>query len=298
MATIRTSIQMFNGMTPGLRSMTNALNTVISSFETMQRVSSNSIDTSSLQAARAELNRAEVAFNQIEESIRRADEQQNRFNNSMNQGTGIAKGLRNMLAGIGGIMGIQKIANISDEFALATARLNLMNDGLQTTKELQDKIYGMAQRTGASYLETAGTISKLGILAKKAFKGNDELLAFTDLVNKSFIGASSIEQSAAVYQLTQAMASGRLQGDEFRSIIENAPVLAQSIEKYMIEVEKARGSMKDWASDGLLTANVIKNALFYSADEIEARFATMPMTWGRVWNMVTNKILKASQPLL
>ncbi len=298
MSTIKTSIQMFNGMTGPLNGIIRAMNITISSFETMQKVSSNSIDTTSLQTARAELNKAEVAFRQVEESIRDVDRQQKNLNNDISRGTGLAGGFKGALAGIGGVLGIRKIAEIADGFALSTARLDLMNDGLQTTADLQNRIYNMAQKTGTSYLDTASTISKLGILAKKAFVSNNELLSFTDLANKSFIGSSAIEQSSAMYQLTQAMAAGKLQGDEYRSIIENAPLLAQSIEGYMVNVQKARGTMKDWSADGLLTANVIKNALFYSADEIEARFAAMPKTWGRVWNMFTNKVSRVSQPLL
>lgn len=166
--------------------------------------------------------------------------------------------------------------------------------------ELNKKIYASAMRARAFYTDTAATISKLGLLAGDAFNSNDEMIAFTELMNKNFTigGASTQEQSSAMYQLTQAMASGRLQGDEYRSIIENAPLLAKAIEDYMRNVQGAEGAMKDWSSEGLLTADVIKAALFSTADEVEERFAKMPMTWGQVWTMASNIAIRALNPLL
>lgn len=157
-----------------------------------------------------------------------------------------------------------------------------------------------AQRSRAAYRDTAATIAKLGLNAGDAFSGNDEMIRFTELMNKNFVigGASAQEQTAAMSQLTQAMSSGRLQGDEYRSIIENAPLLAGAIEAYMRNVQGAEGSMKDWASEGLLTASVTKNALFSSADEVEARFGDMPKTWGQIWNEFSNQALEAFRPVL
>ena len=147
---------------------------------------------------------------------------------------------------------------------------------------------------------TMQTISKLGLQAGDAFNSNDELIRFTELLNKNFVigGSSATEQAAAMYQLTQAMGSGRLQGDEYRSIIENAPMLAGAIEEYMRNVQGATGAMKDWSSEGLLTADVIKAAVFNSADEVEARFQQMPMTWGQVWTQMQNKAIAAFDPVL
>ena len=165
---------------------------------------------------------------------------------------------------------------------------------------LEQKIMASAQRSRASYLGTMQTISKLGLQAGDAFNSNDELIRFTELLNKNFVigGSSATEQAAAMYQLTQAMGSGRLQGDEYRSIIENAPMLAGAIEEYMRNVQGATGAMKDWSSEGLLTADVIKAAVFNSADEVEARFQQMPMTWGQVWTQMQNKAIAAFDPVL
>lgn len=216
MATIRTAIQIHDGMTPGLRSITNALNMTISSFEALQSASHNAVDTASIQAARAELNRAELAFNEIEQQIREANQAQQQFNNDVRNGQGAADGLLGKLKGIaatvGTYLGITKTLNFADELTSTKARLDLMNDGLQTTAELQNMIYASAQRSRTSYLDTAQAVAKLGILAKDAFSSNKEMVAFAEQMNKQFkIGGASIqEQTAAMYQLTQAMASGRL----------------------------------------------------------------------------------------
>ncbi|SKA91525.1 tape measure domain-containing protein [Caloramator quimbayensis] len=301
MATIRTAIQIHDGMTPGLRSITNALNMTISSFEALQNASHNAVDTASIQAARAELNRAELAFNEIEQQIREANQAQQQFNNDVRNGQGAADGLlgklKSVAMSIGAAFGAKKIIELTDSMTSTNARLDLMNDGLQTTEELQNMILKSANASRTSYMDTAAAISKLGIMAKDAFSSNAEIVAFTELMNKNFaIGGASIqEQTAAMYQLTQAMAAGKLQGDEFRSIMENAPLLAQSIAEYM---GKSVGELKDMSAEGLITADIIKNAMFASADETNAKFAEMPMTIGQIGTVVGNTLLQTFEPVL
>jgi len=301
MATIRTAIQVYDGMTPGLRSITNALNMTISSFEALQTASGNAIDTASIQAARTELNRAELAFNEIEQQIREANQAQQQFNNDVRNGQGAADGLLGKLKGIaatvGAAFGAKKIIELTDSMTSTNARLDLMNDGLQTTEELQNMILESANASRVAYMDTAAAVSKLGIMAKDAFSSNAEIVAFTELMNKNFaIGGASIqEQTAAMYQLTQAMAVGKLQGDEFRSIMENAPLLAQSIAEYM---GKSVGELKDMSAEGLITADIIKNAMFASADETNAKFAEMPMTIGQIGTVVGNTLLQTFEPVL
>lgn len=297
MGTIRTSIQMFNGMTPGLRSMTNALNITISSFEAMQRASSNSIDTSSLQAARTELNRAEVAFNQIGASISDADQQQQRLNNDMRSGAGIANGLRGMLAGIGGLMGVREIVNTSDELSRSTARLKLMTGGLEDIKGLQEDIYQSSQRTRTSYMDTMDAVAKLGLRAGDVFKNTSETIAFVEQLNKQFkiAGASQAEISSATLQLTQALGSGILRGEEFNAVFEAAPNIMQSVADY---IDVPIGKLRDLASEGQITADIVKNAMFATADETNEQFKQIPNTWSDVWTMSVNKVITASQPLL
>jgi tape measure domain-containing protein len=177
--------------------------------------------------------------------------------------------------------------NITDEFTNTTARLNLINDGLQTQLELQEKIFDSANRSKGAYSAMAGAISRMGLLASESFSGNDELIAFTELVQKTFKigGASSTEQSSALLQLSQAMAAGRLQGDEFRSIMENAPMIADAIVKF---TGKSKGELKEMSADGVITSEIIKNAMFSMSDEINSKFETMPMTFSDIWNRIKN----------
>jgi len=301
MATIRTAIQITDGMSPAFRSMNTAMNIVLNSFEALQTASHNAIDTRSIQTAREELARAETSFNNVEREIREANAQQQRFNESIQNGQSAADGLHGKITKIVGAIaayvGITQTLNLSDTLVSTKARLDLMNDGLQTSVELQNMIYASAQRSRTYYIDTAQAVAKLGILAKDAFSNNKEIVAFAELMNKQFkIGGASIqEQTAAMYQLTQAMAAGRLQGDEFRSIMENAPMLAQAIAKY---TGKSMGELRQMSADGEITANIIKNAMFAAADETNKKFAELPMTWGQVWTSIKNKAVKAFDPIL
>ena len=292
-ASVKASIQLYNGMSPALKSMQQALNLTISSFERLQSVSNDPVNLSAISAAKNELANVAVAVNKVEQEFKEAAQESQKLKGSVS-------GIKGLLGGIGIAAVLKGAINLSDTWTSTTARLDLMNDGLQTTQQLTDKIYASAQRARAGYQDTAAAVSKLGILAKGAFTSNDEIIAFTELMNKNFkIGGASIqEQSSAMYQLTQPMASRRLQGDEYRSIIENAPLLASAIEDYMVNVQKAKGTMKDWASEGRLTSDVIKAALFSSADLIEERFAQMPRTWADVWTSFKNSALIALQPVL
>lgn len=184
----------------------------------------------------------------------------------------------------------------SDNLALNKARLNLMNDGLQTTEELQDKIFAASQRSRGSYDDMTKSVAKLGLLAGDAFKSNDEMIAFSEMMNKSFkvSGAGQQEISSATYQLTQAMAAGKLQGDEFRSIMENAPMLADAIAKYM---GKSKGELKELSSEGVITSDIIKNALFSSADEINQKYEQMPKTFADAMTSIQNNAQKTLQPV-
>lgn len=191
---------------------------------------------------------------------------------------------------------VKKVLDWSDDLSLTQSRLNLINDGTQTTIDLQNKLYQAAQRSRGSYTDMANSVSKLGLLAGDAFKNNDEMIAFSEMMNKSFkvSGAGQQEISAATYQLTQAMASGKLQGDEFRSIMENAPMLADAIAKYM---GKSKGELRDLAAEGAITSDIIKNALFSAADDINAKYEQMPKTFGDAMNSMKNTAQRYMQPV-
>lgn len=188
-------------------------------------------------------------------------------------------------------------AQTADQLTSVRARINLINDGAQTTAEIMDKVFDAAQRSRGSYVDMADSVAKLNMLAKDAFSSNDEAIMFVEQLNKQFkvSGASIEESSAAMYQLTQAMAAGKLQGDEFHSIMENAPMLAQSIAQ---EMGLTVGQLKDMSSQGLITADIIKEALFNSAEETNAKFAEIPMTFAEMGQSIQNEMLLAFQPVL
>ena len=188
-------------------------------------------------------------------------------------------------------------AQTADQLTSVRSRINLINDGAQTTAEIMDKVFDAAQRSRGSYVDMADSVAKLNMLAKDAFSSNDEAIMFVEQLNKQFkiSGASIEESSAAMYQLTQAMAAGKLQGDEFHSIMENAPMLAQSIAQ---EMGLTVGQLKDMSSQGLITADIIKEALFNSAEETNAKFAEIPMTFAEVGQSIQNEMLLAFQPVL
>lgn len=188
-------------------------------------------------------------------------------------------------------------AQTADQLTSVRSRINLINDGTQTTAEIMEKVFDASQRSRGSYVDMADSVAKLNMLAKDAFSSNDEAIMFVEQLNKQFkiSGASIEESSAAMYQLTQAMAAGKLQGDEFHSIMENAPMLAQSIAQ---EMGLTVGQLKDMSSQGLITADIIKEALFNSAEETNAKFAEIPMTFAEVGQSIQNEMLLAFQPVL
>ncbi len=191
----------------------------------------------------------------------------------------------------------QKVAETADKMALVRARLDLINDGQQTQAELLGKIHTAANASRGSYTEMAATVAKLGLLAKDAFDSTDETVFFAEQLNKQFkLGGASIqEQTAGMYQLTQAMAAGRLQGDEFRSIMENAPMLAQSIAK---EMGVSVGVLKEMSAEGMITADIIKNAVAKSAEETNEKFKSLPMTFADIGQRLQGDFLAAFDGIL
>ncbi len=217
----------------------------------------------------------------------------------------VSSSLAKWAVGIGAaIFGLQKVADIVtsvtdkvDAYTNMNARLNLINDGAQTTGELNDSIYAAAQRSRGNYFDMGQIVGKMGILAGEAFSDNQELVGFTELMQKSFRvgGASTQEQQAGMYQLTQAMAAGKLQGDEFRSIMENAPMLAQAIADF---TGKSKGELKEMSAEGTITADIIKGAMFAAGNDINEMFESMPMTFGDIKNQFNNMVTKGLEPAM
>lgn len=190
------------------------------------------------------------------------------------------------------INGVIKGMQTMDTYTNTLARLKLINDGKQTSKQLNDKIFAAANRSRGSYGTMSESVARIGMLAGDKFKSNDELIGFTELVQKSFKlgGAGTEEQKSAMLQLSQAMASGRLQGDEYVSIIENAPLIADAIAKY---TGVGREGLKELSSDGAITAEIIKNSVFSMANDINEQFKTIPKTWGDYMTLIQNQALRA-----
>lgn len=203
----------------------------------------------------------------------------------------------NLLKTYLGFQGVKMMVGLSDQMTQATARLDRMNDGLQETEELQQMIFDSAQRSRGSYLGTLEMVSKLGTMAGDAFDSNEELVAFAEQINKQITlsGASTQAADAAMLQLTQAMSSGVLRGEELNSILEQTPTIAQTIAEYL---GVSTGEMREMASEGQVTAEVVKAAMFSAAEETNAAFEDIPLTWGQVWTMMQNTAIMALQPIL
>lgn len=301
MASIRSQMVLNDGISGVLRKINTALNTTLNAFEQVQRASGNAVDTAQIQAARAALVEANREVDNMAEGYRRAAQQEEVLNRGLRNGASAADGMlgrvKSLVATLAAGAGIKAILGMSDKMTSTSARLSFLVDDGGSVDALEQKIMASAQRSRADYLDTASAIASMGANAGSAFSDNDELIAFMEQVNKQFVigGATAEGQSAAMLQLTQAMAAGALRGEELNSILENAPGIARAIESYM---GVAEGSIKQYAEQGLITSEVVKNALFSVADETNAKFESMPMTWAQIWTTMQNKALSIFDPIL
>lgn len=236
-----------------------------------------------------------------ERYIRDNVDEQGRFNQEISSGTQQANELTNTIkravAAYISIQSVGKALNISDELVQTTSRLNMMNDGVQTTAELVNMVYAAAQDARGSFSQMADVVARFGNNAKDAFSSSEEVVAFADLIQKqmTIAGASTQEAANAELQLSQALGSGVLRGDELNSIFEQAPNLIQNIADYL---DVPIGKIREMAADGELSADVVKAAIFSAADDINSKFNEMPMTWGQIWQSMQNTALIAFQPVL
>ena len=211
--------------------------------------------------------------------------------------SGLTNAVRNLAGAYLSLQGLRNVLNLSDTISQTTARIDMMNDGLQTTEELTSMIYAAAQRSRASYTGMADMVGKLGNLAGNAFNSSQELVAFAEQLNKQIAlsGASAASADAAILQLTQGLSSGALRGEELNSVLEQTPMVAKTIADYL---GMTTGEMRELASEGGLTAEVVKNALLSAADETNAKFAQLPMTFGQTMTQLQNYAIQAFQPVL
>lgn len=234
-------------------------------------------------------------------SIQTATQKQNNYTrsvqNSKSQVDGLLGKVRTLVATYVGLEGIKGLVNMSDTNASTVARLNMINDGSQTTAELQNKIYKAAQKSRGSYADMAKSVSKLQLLTGDVFKSNDEAIEFAGNLQKMFVisGASVTDTQTATLQLTQALSAGCLQGDEFKSIMEACPMIVHTLAEQMgVPV----GEMKKLGSQGKITADVMRKALLGATDDINEKFESMPFTWGQIWTTIKNTFTKIMEPVL
>ena len=290
MAGIATQMTIRDGMTSKLNKISQALSRTNRALEVT--------DTLSDQVNPG------AGFDKATTAANRASAQVDKFNQKQKQAEKEGEGVVNVWGRVKGAIvsalaaiSVQKIIDLADGMTTTRARLDLMNDGLQTTAELQDMIMASANRSRAAYQTTADSISKMGIMAKDAFGSNAELIQFTELINKQFTiaGTSAAEIDAAMLQLTQAMSSGVLRGEELNSVFEQAPTIIQTIADYLgVPI----GQIRSMAAEGQITSTIVKNAMLASADEINAKFEQMPMTFAQVWTIAKNIALEAFGPVI
>lgn len=295
-------------MTAVLNRQASAANTLVNRFREVDRATDNFDLPSQWTAANSTLGEMTGYLGRMVTLMQENNSQLNTINEGFgelrNQTKGAASGADGLLSvlkkgamAIGGAAGIKKVFDLSDTLTSTTARLEMMNDGMQKTSELSKKIFQSAQRSRGEYQATADAVAKLGTMAGDAFSSNDEVIGFVEQLNKKFTiaGTSSAGKDAAMLQLTQAMGSGVLRGEEFNSILEQAPNIIQTIAE---EMGVPKGQLKDMAAQGLVTADIVKNAILGAAGETDAAFESMPKTMEQSWTSFKNQALMSFQPVL
>lgn len=330
--TVSAAIQLNDMMTGRLQHITNALNIMIDCMERTDTAVNAGFDDSKIYEMRQHIDtvNAELAetatkidnirnktdraanvtknvasvYDDIERNTRQAETAQKSYNTSLSQaasnaerlGDNLLSSIKRYVAMIASVQGAKALMGQSDIWTSSSARLELITNSDLESDTLQKLLYNSAKSSRGNYADIVSNSAKLGLLAGDSFVNNGEIVKFNELMNKSFklSGASTQESTAGMYQLTQAMAAGKLQGDEFRSIMENAPMLADAIATY---TGKTKGELKEMSADGEITADIIKESLFNAADDIERKFATLPMTFGDVWTNIVSDATMAFAPL-
>ena len=294
MASIATTISLYDRISAPLNNIMTTLDRMCGVFESVDGAMEGAFNPDTIQSIRQPLNSAIEQLNQI-------GNEQEEFNRRISQGANEMDGLSNKLMGMVGayasIQGLGKLVNLSDDYIQTNARLKFIVDDGGSIDELEQKIFASAQRSRASYQMTADSVAKLQMQAGAAFKTNDETIAFAENLNKLFVIAGTEQQgiASASLQLTQALGSGVLRGEEFNAVFEAAPNIMQTVADYMdVPIGKLRGM----AAEGQITADIVKNALLGATADINEQFNQMPMTWGQVWTGLMNRLYMASVPVL
>jgi putative tape measure domain protein len=298
MATISTTIQLYDRVSAPINNMITALDNMCSAYENVEDSMSSGFNPAHIEATRQAINSASQQMVELGNNIEDNEQHQQNFNNAVHQGQSAMDGLiGKALRLTAAYMGVTKLGQMSDELTLTAARLDMMNDKIQTTPELLQMVYQSSQNARGSLNDMADVVARFGNNAKDAFSSSREVVDFANLIQKqmTIAGAGTQEASNAMLQLSQALGSGVLRGDELNSIFEQAPNLIQSIADYM---DVPIGQIRAMAQEGKLSASIVKNAIFADADNINAKFEQMPMTWGQVWTMMGNAAVMKMQPVL
>ncbi len=290
MATIKTVLALQDAMTGPLKRINKAMNIMLNTLESVQKASGKAIDTKALQTARNELAKVNQELDDVDKKAKKAGSSVD----------GMSSKFAKIAAGLASIATIKKAIETSDSLTQATGRMKMLTGSDAGASQMNDAVYAMANRSRANYLDTANFVTNMGTNAgvgeNGAFANTDELLRFSESVNKLFVisNASAEGQAAATLQLTQAMSSGVLRGEELNSVFEQAPKLIQTVADYL---DVPLGTIRSMAAEGLITADVVKNAMLSSAKEIDAQFSEMPYTWSQIWNTASNALMRILTPL-
>lgn len=258
--------------------------------------------TAAARAQAAQINATAAAERLEAQRAREASRATREFQKSQEAaqaaGSGLMSTVRNLAGAFLGVQSVQWLVGASDQLTQINARLQLMTGSAEAAAEANDMIYAAAMRSRGAYADMADMVTQLGMMAGDAFNNDPgEIVAFAEQLQKQMAisGASGASAAAAMTQLTQALASGVLRGDELNSVMEQTPMIAKTIADYM---GVTTGELRDMASEGAVTAEVVKNALLDAATETNEAFANMPMTWGQVWTQMQNIAIRALNPVL
>lgn len=294
MATISTLFQLGDRMSAPLYNIIATVDSLISAFDETKSAVGETFDPTQINMAREKIGLATRQLEEMESSMRDVGHETAKT-------TGLIGLLQNQVGSLigayAGIKGLQSIVGLSDTMTQIRARINMVNDGHQTTLELQQKIFDSANRARANYLMTSDVIGKLSLQAKNAFSDNDETIAFAEALNKTFkvSGTSAQGVESVMYNLTQALSAGVLRGQDFNSVMQNAPLILEKVADYM---EQPRSKIRELAMQGQLSASVVKNAMLAASAEIDAEFKKIPYTWGEIWTMGVNQFIMMADPML
>ena len=277
------------------------LRSQLSQAVAQQNEMNSAIDRMDVQSANSAYLKLSQTISNTERYIRDNVNEQREFNEVINEGTEETNNLigtiKGVIAAYATVNTVKSALNASDELMQTQSRLNLMNDGLQSTEDLVNMAYIAAQDARGEFGAMASVIARFGNNAKDAFSSSAQVVQFAGLVQKqmTIAGASTQEAANAMLQLSQALGSGVLRGDELNSIFEQAPNLIQNIADYL---NAPIGKIREMAKDGELSADIVKQAIFAATDDINAKFDSIPMTWGQVWTSLQNTTTMAFQPIL